>query len=177
MTFGLKVNKANIYTVELLSTLGEIAPTLRKLAQEEIMAAAAPAVASVRSLVPPLPPMSGWARGRRTKWDSSAIRNGVTARKRRSGSDRDRDIIPLLSVVQTNPAGVIYDVAMQSQPVKSGKPRRQQKQNDKFVENLLVGYGKSSRYMWPGVTLALPAVENALRDAVREMEAVINRSL
>jgi len=177
MTFGLKVNKPNTYTVELLATLGEIAPTLRKVAQEEIMSAAAPAVNSVRSLVPPIAPMSGWARGRRTKWDSAAIRAGVTARKRRSGSDRDRDIIPLLSVVQSNPAGVIYDVAMQSQPVKSGRPRRQQKQNDKFVENLLVGYGNSSRYMWPGVERALPAVENALRDAVRNMETTINRSI
>lgn len=173
MSIRLQTGTSASYTAELLATLGKIAPELRKEAQSEVMAAASPAIASVQALVPPATPMSGWARGKRTRWDSSSVRAGIRARRRRSGSDRIADIIPLLSIVQTNPAGVIFDVAANANP---GRTPGRTRANAKFVENV-AAYGPRSRYMWPGVERALPAVENALRDAVRNMETTINRSL
>lgn len=173
MSIRLQTGTAGSYTAELLATLGKIAPELRKQAQSEVMSSAAPAIAAVQALVPAATPMSGWARGKRTRWDSASVRAGVRARRRRSGSDRNRDVIPLLSVVQTNPAGVIFDVAANPQP---GKTPGRTRANQQFVQNL-AAYGGRSRYMWPGVERALPAVENALRDAVRNMETTINRSM
>jgi len=173
VSIRLQTGTSASYTAELLATLGKIAPELRKSAQSEVMAAAAPAIAAVQALVPAATPMSGWARGKRSRWDSSAVRGGVRARRRRSGSDRNADIIPLLSIVQSNAAGVIFDVARTARP---GKTPGRTRANAKFVDNL-AQYGTTSRYMWPGVERALPAVEDALRDAVRNMETTINRSM
>lgn len=163
---------AGTYVDATLRTLADIAPELRKAAQAEIMSAAQPAINSVVALLPSQSPMSGWARSRTfPRWDSTSVRAGVKVRRRRSGSDRNRDIIPLLSVIQMDRAGAIYDLAMEAQPARS--PQRFRK-NQQFVTNLKTRHGTASRSMWPGVLAAVPAVENALRDAVRNMERTIN---
>lgn len=175
MTLRLTPLGAGTYVDATLRTLADIGPELRKAAQAEIMSAAQPAVNSVVALIPSKPPMSGWARSRTfPRWDSTSARTGVKVRRRRSGSDRNRDIIPLLSVVQTDRAGAIYDMAMEAQPART--PARSRK-NVQFVNNLKGRHGSSSRSMWPGVLAAVPAVEAALRDAVRNMERTINGDL
>ena len=175
MTFRVQTFPSDTYTGQVLKKLGDINPELRKAAQAEIMAAAQPAINSVLALLPAKAPMSGWTRSRTfPRWDSAQVRAAVVARKRRSGSDRSKDLIPLLSVVQTDRAGAIYDMAMEPQP---GRTPARYKNNVQFVNNLRGRHGSASRAMWPGVLAAVPVVERALQTAVEQMERQLNGEL
>lgn len=169
---GIDLKQSYLY--DTLKVLADIDPELRKAAKEQMRTVAGPLVQSVQGLIPSQPPMSGWARSKRTRWESATVRAGVRAVNRTKRSSRDGNI-PLLSIVQANAAGSIFELAKQAQPAR--KPRTQ-KQNDQFVANLNSRFPAArSRYMWPGVEAAMPAVEAALVEAVAAMSDTINGRL
>lgn len=169
----------NLTAREAFTVLGQIAPELAAEARRDMIAAAQPAIASIRRFIPKLP-MRGWDHKGRTSWTTRDPASAVRADFRKSGRVSG-DTFPLLTLVQPTPAGAIYDLA--ATPSAGGKDRtgrrRNPEQNRYFIANLnqwAVGQPRS-RSMWPGTLQALPEIEAALRQTVARIEQTLNKEL
>lgn len=119
--------------------------------------------------------------GREVIWDTGRARRGIkfklggpkkAARKHRT--------YRMFSIMQTDPAGALYDMAgkRKSNPAKNFEDTLEQS-SDVMHRKPQPGYPNSgpSRYMWPGAWFYLPVLEAKIVDLVRELERKTNRKL
>jgi hypothetical protein len=161
-----------------LVTLQMIDPELVKAARKPMMDAAKVIAADAKSRVPSVPtgthPRSGrphwkkWGGSTGRDWDTGRVKAGIKGRYRspRKDGKYERSIV---SVIQSNAAGAIYDMAG-----KSGN----------FVQNPRIGNnfigamsGKPSRTMWPAAEANMSSVMASIEKAREDMEKTINDRL
>lgn len=132
-------------------------------------------------------PLSGMRRGsllagRDVRWGKQKARRNI---KFKLGgprkSSRKGKVFRMFSLIQSDPAGAIYDMAG-----KKGGSFNPEKQ---FEENLLAKdapHQKAqpgrpsrgpSRYMWPGAWFYLPQLEERMLSMVHDLERKVNRQL
>lgn len=141
-----------------LKDLNQIDPQLAKAARTRIKEAANPLVAAARGFIPTDSPLSGMTRSKRLGWRSGSVRSGISAKV--STKPARNGHIPLLSVIQKNPAGAMWDMAGRASGGVTPQGRA-------MVRNLA---GRPSRSMWPAAEQTMPTVEENLRIAVRDLE-------
>ena len=149
--------------------------SLHKTITGRMRTAAQPIADYVGSLFPESDALSGWeasASGQRTaggfpKYYGPSARKGV---KVRTGGRTNRltGMAPIVKLVQTDPAGAIFDISGRLS-TRGSHPN--------FIPNLRGKQGEASRAMWPGVLSKFPAIESEIRAAVAEAEKVVNESL
>lgn len=153
-----------------LRALNKIDPVLAKTTRRRIKQAANPMVQDIRRFVPTQAPLSGMARnweGGRLKWSSRA-RSGVRANQGQ-GRKRVRNgyRIDLLKIVQSNPAGAVFDMA--------GKRGGKNDQGRRMIEQLTARHGAPSRSMWKSEAATLQKTEKAIKSAIADLSAEINK--
>jgi hypothetical protein len=156
---------------ELLAELKNLDPLLRKETVAEIKAPAKVIVATAKGLVPTHRPTRRWVGGTRTagkfpRWDSGKAKAGIGL-KFGGRVNRQSKEWPLVSIVQKDPGGVVFDMAGK----KGGNGTRQ---SQVFLKNLRM-YGKPSRTVWPAVERHNPDVTAAITRAVRNAEKELYR--
>lgn len=155
---------------ELLAELKNLDPQLRKETVAAIKAPAKVIVATAKSLVPNQPARR-WVGGTRAagkfpRWDAGKARAGLTIKFGGRINRQSREW-PLVSIVQRDPGGIIYDMAGKA----GGNGTRQ---SQVFLANLR-RYGKPSRTVWPAVERHNPDVTAAITAAVRAAEQELSR--
>jgi hypothetical protein len=161
---------------EVLRALGRVDPELRKATVKNMKAAGEPMAAAARSLLPPATPLSNWGNWTTPKgrvigpYDASKARRGVKVAYRGSkvrGSDKN--VIPLLTLRQTDATGVIVDMAGRRSGGNSP-------QGAAFIRGLNRN-GVASRTMWPAAERHMTDVHRAVEDAINDMSDKINEEL
>jgi hypothetical protein len=157
-----------------VETLKLIDPELVKAATKTMKGAAEIIASDARSRIPDVPTGTSstgrphWGRWGGTRdWDAGAARRGIKTQYRGTRKNKAYQK-PLISIVQSNPAGAIYDMAG-----KAGKYKNAQI-GGKFVGSMS---GKPSRTMWPAQEAKISEVNSAMESAQREMEQTINARL
>jgi hypothetical protein len=158
---------------EALKTLQRMDPELRKEVVKGMKQAASPLEASARSLIPEARPLTNWY-GWKGGWQAANVRKGIKVAFR-GGKVRGKsgDVFPLLTLRQTNAAGVIYDAAGRSFPGRGTEGALR----GKAMVAKLAESGNASRSMWPAVERNMPQVTAALEDVVGKVTARINTEL
>jgi len=145
---------------DMIRALKDIDPELRKEAAREIRGIARSVVADAKTQITGVP-LSGWAHKGRTGFQPAAVRRGIGARVKFTAK-RTEDEIPLMTLTQKSPAGVIFDMA--------GRKNR----SGNMIPQLNARHGGASRYMWPTMERNLPRVEAALLEAAGKMARTIS---
>lgn len=159
---------------KVLQELYYLDRSLHKSITGRMRTAAQPIADYVGTLFPESDALSRWqgsASGQRTaggfpKYYGPSARKGI---KVRTGGrvNRATGMAPIVKLVQTDPAGAIFDISGRT---SSGK-------HPNFIPNLRGKQGEASRAMWPGVLSKFPAIESEIRAAIAEAEKVVNDSL
>jgi len=177
---------------EALAILKKVEPETVKQINANIRREAKPAIQAVRqyltNLDPDGNPLNSMAnsvlikdRGDSTRWNFSRVKAGVRfkaggpSKKKKKAS---RQNYAMFSIIQSNAAGAIYDVAGSR---NSGKSKT-------FVPNLegvdvphkdgdRRGKKGPSRYMWPGAESHIPALTAYVKTQVKIIEKKTNKSL
>lgn len=150
---------------DMIRTLRQIDPELRKEAAREIRAIGRSVAADAKAQIPEAP-LSGWSHAGRTGFRPAEVRRGVTAKVKFSAK-RTRDTIPLLTLHQKSAAGEIFDMAGRKSSGDTAQGRA-------MIRALNSRSGRASRYMWPTVERNLPRVERSLAEAAAKMARTIN---
>jgi hypothetical protein len=172
------VTKESIRRTVLI--LKDIDPALGRAANKTMKKAAEPMVQEARSNIPEVPtgtsksgrPYWGtWGGSSDRSWSASAAKRGIVSkvnvRKGRGAHDR-----VLLSMIQRNAAGAIFDYAGASGAYTVGA------RGSAFTGSRGLGLnGKPSRSMWRAAEAKLPMVMSGLDAAVGDMEKEINARL
>lgn len=147
---------------------------LHKEITTRMKTAALPLAAAVGQLFPDSEPISRWSastKGQRTsggfpKYHGPSARKGIKAR---TGGRRDRitGMRNILKLVQTDPAGAVYDIA----------GRKNTGKHPTFVPNLKTVAGQASRAMWPGVLANYSSIEAEVMAAVKEASDEVSKGL
>ncbi len=158
---------------EALKTLQKIDPELRKEVIKGMKVAAAPLEAAARSLIPDARPLTNWY-GWKGGWNPTTVRKGIKVAFRGGRvKGQDRDVFPLLTLRQTNAAGVIFDIAGRSFPGRGAEgAARGRAMVDKLDQT-----AQPSRSMWPAAERNMPVVTAALEDVVGKVSNRINEEL
>jgi len=137
--------------------------------------AAKPIAEYVGSLFPQGDALSRWDTGAtpglRTsggfpKYYGPAARKGVKVRVG-GRTNRLTGMAPILKLVQTDPAGAVYDIA----------GRKNTGDHPNFIPNLKGKTGQASRAMWPGVLAKFPTIESEVRAAIAVAEKQVNEAI
>lgn len=158
---------------EALKTLQKLDPELRKEVVKGMKQAASPLESAARSLIPDASPLTNWG-----TWlggyDTAAVRKGIKVAFR-GGKVKGQagDVFPLLTLRQTNAAGVIYDAAGRSFPGRNSEGA----QRGRAMVDKLARSGNASRSMWPAVERHMPQVQATLEDVIGTVTARINTEL
>ncbi len=166
MSLSIEVEVAGV--ADVLRELGRIDPELRKAAVATIKGALEPMAAAARVYVPGDPPLSGMARGRRMAWRTGRVRSGIRATVSVKADRSGR--IPLARIVQKDAAGAMWDMAGKASGGVTPAGRR-------MVAVMTQRNGAPSRAMWRPVAAYTSLTEESLRDAVAEVERVLNNEL
>ena len=176
MAGGLHVDKAKMDASirESIAILKDIDPVLQRQATKDLKRAADAIVQDARSRIPDVPTgvrrgKAKWGKWNGTRdWDASKARSGIKTqfRNTRKKTENQR---PLLSIVQANAAGAIWDIAGSSGAYTRGK------QGAAF--NKALNPGRASRAMWPAAEAKMADVNQSLEEALKNMEAEINNRL
>ena len=162
---------------DAIRTLGKVDKELKKELVRSMKKAADPLVAEARSLIPSAKPLTNWY-GWKGGWDTSKVKRGIkvsqrnTAQRTREG--QQQETIRLLALTQTNAAGAIYDMAGKAGGHGTGSEglARGEAMIRKLDETRT-----SSRSLWPAAERRLGEVQDAVRDAIEDMERTINEEL
>lgn len=154
---------------EVFRALGQVDPQLRKAALANVRRVGQVIRTDARANVPTAPPMSGWQRRRggtnRFGWAPGRVRSRIQV-KTGTGSVRTGNI-QLLRIVQRDGLGSLFDMGGR----KGGGNSPQGRQ---MIRNLN-RRGRASRTMWPAAEANRDTVEQALADAIKDMETTLNR--
>lgn len=162
---------------DAIRTLGKVDPELKKELVKQMKQAADPLVALARSLVPSAKPLTNWY-GWKGGFDPSKVKRGIkvsqrnTAQRNREG--QRQETIRLLSLQQTNAAGAIYDMA--GKAGGHGRGSEGALRGQEMIRKLNE-FDEPSRTLWPAAERKLGDVQNAVREAIEDMERTINEEL
>lgn len=148
-----------------ITELGRIDPELAKAARVRMKEAANPMVAAARGFIPTGSPLSGMSRGKRLGWSTARVRAGITAKV--STKPARNGYIPLLSVIQKNPAGAMWDMAGRRSNGNTAAGRN-------MVKVMQERNGGASRSMWPAAEATTLTVEENLRIAIVDLETTLS---
>lgn len=173
MSSSAELDASIRHAVDMLKLID---PTLMRAAVKPLKVAANIVATDARSRIPDVPtgvapsgrPRWGkWGGSSDKSWDTGKARSGIKVQFRasRKNSEMQR---PLVSIVETNPAGAVADMAGSSGSATKGAQG--------LAFNARLG-GNRSRYMWPAMESKMTDVDAALEVAVREMESTINARL
>jgi hypothetical protein len=140
---------ASVYGVrETLKALGEIEPALKRELQKGMRDATRPMQTAVGAALPAAAPLSGMSRGR-LAWSSKDRK----ASAKTGGKRRSDGTFPLVAVVVKSGGAVLADMAA----------------TGTLGANLSAAVGRNpSRFVWPAASAAMPAVERAVIDTIRQ---------
>lgn len=163
---------------DVLKTLKEIEPSLEREGRKSLRKAGDVVVNHAKGLVPGGPPTgvqrntnrANWQTWSGTRdWSRSGVQRGIkvkTSTRPNKGGE-----LRLVTLVQTNPAGVIFDMAGRSGAYVKGR------QGAAFVRALTKYHGGASRVMWPAYEDKAGMVDAAMVNAVNAMVDEINGRL
>jgi len=158
-------------------TLKLIDPELVKAAQKTMKGAAELIVQDARSRIPDVPTgtsptgrpnWGSWGGTSDKSWNAGKVRRGVRSQFRAPRQNRPGQR-PIISVVQTSPAGAVYDMAG-----KTGRYIKDARIGNAFIGSLA---GGASRTMWPAAESKMSETLAAMDAARVEMESEINSRL
>jgi hypothetical protein len=119
-------------------------------------------------------PLSRWGAstpGQRTaggfpKYNGASARAGI---KVRTGGRKNRmtGVSPILKIVQTDPAGSVFDIA----------GRKQTGKHPTFIPNLKAEHGNASRSMWPAVLSKRGSIEGEIQAAINDATQAVSASI
>ena len=160
-----------------IKTLGKVDPELKKELVKSMKKAADPLVAEARSLVPEQKPLTNWY-GWVDGYNAGKVRRGIKVSQRNTaqrGSDgRRQETIRLLSLVSTSAAGAIYDMA--GRKGGNGKGSEGAERGRAMIAKLNQN-GQASRTLWPAAERKLGEVQDAVREAIADVEKTLNDEL
>lgn len=162
---------------ETLKILRQTHPDFVKFARKEFRLIGKSVEQRARSLVPEQPPLSHWGTNKTadTKWArlawSKQARTGIKVEARRRASPNPAIQGSLVNVVQSNPAGMVFDMA--------GKHGRytKTKRGVAFNRNLTKKFEGSSRSMWRAVELERDNTERAAAELMNLIEMMQTKEL
>lgn len=162
---------------DTIVTLQLIDPQLVKSAQKTMKSAADLIVQDARTRIPDVPTgrsntgranWGAWGGSSDKSWDAGRVRRGVKSQYRKPRANRPGER-PIISVVQTSPAGAVYDMAG-----KTGRYIQNPTVARAFIGSMS---GSASRTMWPAAESKMSEVLAAMDAARVEMESEINNRL
>lgn len=159
----------------LVRYLRKVEPDLAKQLPKEMRHVAKPIVTRARELVPQPTALTNWG-----KWTLARSSGGDRAwtKKARTGIVAQTDVralgpqgqINLLSIVQKDPAGAIYENAGRHPQADSARGRA-------FIRNLNNKHGQSPRTLWPAVEENLVYLNRELQDVIDRWSAELEKTL
>lgn len=162
---------------DAIKTLGKVDRELKKELVRSMKKAADPLVAEARSLVPAARPLTNWY-GWKGGYDAAKARRGIKVSQRntaqRGDDGRRQETIRLLALVSTSAAGAIYDMAGRAGGAGRGSEGAAR---GRAMITKLNEQGRASRTLWPAAEKKLPEVQDAVREAIAEMEDTIQKEL
>ncbi len=162
---------------DAIRTLGKVDRELKKELVRSMKKAADPLVAEARSLIPSAKPLTNWY-GWKGGLDTSKVKRGIkvsqrnTAQRTREG--QQQETIRLLALTQTNAAGAIYDMAGKADG--HGRGSEGAARGEAMIRKL-DETRTASRSLWPAAERRLGEVQDAVRDAINDMERTLNEEL
>jgi len=174
MTAELEIN---VYGVrDTLALLRKMDSSTRWAAINKIKAAGGPLTEAAREHFPTEKPLRGWGngkRGGRFAWDASKVRGGVQIQVG-GRTPRYANAYPMVTIVQKNAAGALFDIAglrgnSQSQAKHYGQ--------EMFTRYLNAFHGKSWRGMWRNIRRLNEIGNEAILKACEEVASEVNRKL
>jgi hypothetical protein len=159
----------------LVRYLRKVEPDLAKQLPKEMRHVAKPIVSRARELVPQPTALTNWG-----KWTLARSSGGDRAwtKKATTGIVAQTDVralgpqgqINLLSIVQKDPAGAIYENAGRHPQADSARGRA-------FIRNLNNQHGQSPRTLWPAVEQNLFYLNRELQDVIDRWSAELEKTL
>ena len=174
MTVELEVQ---VYGVrDTMALLRQMDPKTKWAAINKIKASGGDLVAAAREHFPATQPLEGWGtgvRGGRFGWQPSKVQSGVQIQVG-GRTPRYANAYPMVTLVQKNAAGALFDIAglrgnSQSQARTEGQKR--------FTAVLTSVHGRAWRGMWRNIRKINEIGSDAVLKAVSEVAADMNRKL
>jgi hypothetical protein len=162
---------------DAIRTLGKVNKELKKELVRSMKKAADPLVNEARNLIPTAKPLTNWY-GWKGGYDTSKVKRGIKVSQRntaqRTQDRQQQQTIRLLALTQTNAAGAIYDMAGKAGGHGKGSEgaARGQAMIRKLDETRT-----ASRSLWPAAERRLGDVQEAVKDAISDMEDTLNREM
>lgn len=162
---------------EAIRTLGKVDRELKKELVNSMKKAADPLVAEARSLVPASSPLTNWGNWK-GGYQSAKVNRGIKVSQRntaqRSSSGQKEETIRLLALVSSSAAGAIYDMA--GRAGGNGRGSEGGARGAAMIRKLDQN-GTASRTLWPAAEKRLGEVQDAVRDAIKDVESTLNKEL
>jgi hypothetical protein len=160
-----------------IKTLGKVDKELKKELVASMKKAADPLVNEARSLVPAAAPLSNWGNWK-GGWNTGKVTRGIKVSQRNTaqrgvGGQRE-ETIRLLALVSSSAAGAIYDMA--GRAGGSGRGSEGAARGRAMIDKLDT-FGQASRTLWPAAERKLGDVQDAVRDAIADMEDTLQKEL
>ena len=172
---------------EVQRILKQLDRKVQRQTQAMMRQAASPMVSQARSLLPSSAPLSGWAHNGRVGWQQSQVSSGVKAATG-GRAIRQNQTWPLLTLTQSNAAGMIYDWAGRSN--YAGRTARTRAYNRRPNGHAVNGQGfamianlpklggikgsKYSRVLFPAFVATRGEVVGAVLDALDQVARQVN---
>ncbi len=158
---------------QMLKTLGEIDPALRRATLAKMKLAAKPMVEEAKSLVPDASPLDNWGNWR-GGWDPKAVKKGIKVTyKGPTLRNKNVTLFPLLKLVNSNAGGAIVDIAGRK---KKGRRSSSATAGENMIDKINRATDRNaSRIAWLAAERHLSDVQQGVNDAIIEMEDAINK--
>jgi hypothetical protein len=169
--------EVQVYGVrDTLALLRQMDSRTKWSAINRIKASGGELVAAARETYPIAAPLEGWGsgvRGGRFGWNSSKVQSGVQIQVG-GRTPRYANAYPMVTLVQKNAAGSLYDIAG-----LRGNARSQAKTDGQrmFTRVLTADHGRAWRGMWRNIRKINEIGADAVLKAVSEVAAEMNRKL
>lgn len=167
-----------------IKTLGKVDKELKKELVTSMKKAADPLVNEARSLVPAASPLSNWGNwvtpnGREIgRFDPAKVRRGIKVSQRntaqRGTGGKREETIRLLALISSSAPGAIFDMAGRADG--NGRGSEGAARGQAMIAKLNQS-GRASRTLWPAAERRLGEVQDAVRDAIADMEDTLQKEL
>ena len=169
---------------DTLALLRQMDQKTKWAAINKIKASGGELVNVAREHFPTDPPLRGWTagtRGGRLGWRTNKVQAGVQIQVG-GRAPRYADAYPMVTLIQKDPAGALFDIAglrnnSKSQAETVGQRMFTRYLTDGTPSGSSPGYGKSQRGMWRNIRKLNEVGSDAIRKAIEEVAADMNRKL
>lgn len=158
---------------EALAELRRIDPKLRREAVAKVKAAGAELTGIAAANYPGQAPMRGWSEKGRLGYNAGKVQRGVKVEVG-GRTPRGADAFPVVTIVQKDPGGSLYDIAG-LRGGREGKPGPRQR--PMFDRVLTSKHGPAQRGLWRSVKEIRNAGTDAIVKALESVAAQVNRKL